>query len=270
MVCWGRLAADVWDGFFAAAISKDAAANDSALILDARIKHWTDVILPTIPLLAPEYPPESLRLRQHTIVQNSLDQLRLMLFRQTMLTSRYDADVAGLCRDLAVNIVQRIKPHLQESVAGQPTSFRFPMASCLGGAMLILATLNFRGTPYIASDDHSRARCEEAYVEATNMLAALASSLPLARRIKDDFAEYEKLHQQTVDPTKLNIGHDDSIGKLELFPFTALDFTQQFGFNPGADTNNTYTNGSSSSTLNTDPWSLGVVAKEGRYGVPWI
>ncbi|KAJ4350421.1 uncharacterized protein N0V89_009042 [Didymosphaeria variabile] len=56
MVCWGRLAADVWDGFFAAAPSKDGVANDNALILDARIKHWTEVVLPTIPLL-PRVPP---------------------------------------------------------------------------------------------------------------------------------------------------------------------------------------------------------------------
>ncbi|OAF99922.1 uncharacterized protein CC84DRAFT_1168833 [Paraphaeosphaeria sporulosa] len=269
MVCWGRLAADVWDGTFAAAMSKDRVANDNALILDARIKHWTDVILPTIPLLPHEFPPEPRQLRQHTIVQNSLDQLRLLLFRQTMLSLRYDPDVACLCRDLAINIVQRIKNH--QGDVGQPTSFRFPMASCLGGAMLILATLNFRDMPCIPSDNHSLTQSEEAYGEATSILADLSPGLALARRIKKDFADLESLYRQTVDPTELNFGNDGPVERQELFPYTSLDFTQQFGFDNEADANNRHTNGSSSaSTLNTDLWSSIFATKEGKYGVPWM
>ncbi|KAF2438015.1 hypothetical protein P171DRAFT_372491 [Karstenula rhodostoma CBS 690.94] len=269
MVCWGRLAADVWDGFLAAAMSKDGLASDNALILDARIKHWTDVILPTIPLLPPEFPPEARQLRQHTIVQNSLDQLRLLLFRQRMLSLRYDADVAFLCRDLAINIVQRAKSH--QGDASQPTSFRFSMASSLGGAMLILATLLFRDLPYIASDDRSLTHSEEAYGDATSILVDLALGLALARRIKKDFAELENLHRQTIDPTELNFGHDLPVDTKELFPYTSLDFTQQLGFNAGVDPDNRHTNGSgSTSTLNTDLWSSVFATKEGKYGVPWM
>lgn len=269
MVCWGRLAADVWDGFFAAAISKDGVASDNALILDARIKHWTDVIFPTIPLLPPEFAPEPRQLRQHTVVQNSLDQLRLLLFRQTILSLRYDADVACLCRDLAINIVQRIKNHKGD--ASQPTSFRFAMASCLGGAMLILATLLFRDMQYITSDDRSLAHSEEAYADATAILADLAPGFALARRIKKDFAELGNLHRQTVDPTELNFGHDLPVGRQELFPYTPLDLTRQSDFSAEADPNNRHMNGSGSvSTLNTDLWSSLFATKEGKYGVLWI
>ncbi|KAL5447334.1 hypothetical protein PMIN07_009661 [Paraphaeosphaeria minitans] len=269
MVCWGRLAADVWDGFFAATMSKDGVASDNALILDGRIKHWSDVILPTIPLLPPEFSPETRQLRQHTIVQNSLDQLRLLLFRQTMLSLRSDADVACLCRDLAIDMVQRIKNHKGD--ASQPTSFRFPMASCLSGAMLILATLRFRHMPYIASDDRSLSHVEEVYGDATSILADLAPGLALARRIRKDFAELDNLHRQTVDPTELNFGHELPVDRQELFPYTSLDFTQQFRFNGEVDSNNGHANGlSSASALNTDLWSSIFATKEGKYGLPWI
>jgi hypothetical protein len=269
MVCWGRLAADVWDGFFAAATSKEGVARDNALMLDARIKHWTDVILPTIPLLPLEFPPEVRRLRQHTIVQNSLDQLRLLLFRQTMLSVRYDTDIARLCKDIAINIVQRVKSHKGD--VGEPTSFRFPMASSLGGAMLILATLLFREMPYVASDDRSPIYPEEAYGDATSILASLASGLALARRIKNDFSEVESLHQQTVDPTELNLGHDYPADTKHIFPYTSLDFTHQSGFNTEVDSNERHGNGlGPASTLNTDLWSSVFATKGGKYGVPWI
>jgi hypothetical protein len=269
MVCWGRLAADVWDGFFAAATSKEGVAHDNALMLDARIKHWTDVILPTIPLLPLEFPTEVRRLRQHTIVQNSLDQLRLLLFRQTMLSFRYNADIACLCKDIATNIVQRAKSHKGD--ASEPTSFRSPMASSLGGAMLILATLLVREMPYVVSDDRSPTYPEEAYSDASSILDNLASGLALARRIKNDFSEVENLHHQTVGPTELNFGHDYPADTKELFPYTSLDFTHQSVFNAEVDPKERHADGlGSASTLHTDLWSSEFATKEGKYGVPWI
>lgn len=269
MVCWGRLVADVWDGLFAASTSKEGIVGNNALILDARIKHWTDNVLPTIPLLPLECPPETRQLRQHTIVQNSLDQLRLLLFRQTMLSLQYDTNIACQCRDIAVNIVRRAQGHSGE--AGQQTSFRFHLASSLAGATLILATLLFRDHSYIEPDERSAAYSKEAYDDAIRILTNLASGLVLARRIKNDFVEVENLHQQTIDSTELNFGYVLPADTKELFPYTSLDYTQQSGFSSEAGSGSRVTNESgSASALNSDLWSSVFEIKEGKYGVPWI
>ncbi|KAL1610214.1 hypothetical protein SLS60_001879 [Paraconiothyrium brasiliense] len=263
MVCWGRLAADVWDGFFAAATLRDGEADDNALVLDARIRHWTDVVFPTIPLLPPEYPPEARQLRQNTIVLNSLDQLRLLLFRQAMLGLRCDLDFVAVCKDLANNIVSRTKAHSGD--VNLPICFRFSMASSLSSAILVLATILLRNFQYLGAD------VEEAYREATNLLANLASGLALARRMRSDFSGVDNLIQEAAVSTELNFDHVLSADTRELFPYTSVDFTQQSGFSADADLGNAHANGSGSvSSLNTDLWSTVSAGKEGKYGVPWI
>lgn len=269
MVCWGRLAADVWDGLFAATVSKDGMASENALIFDARIKHWTEVVLPTIPLLPPEYPPEPRQLRQHTIVRNSLDQLRLLLFRRTMLSLEYDAETACACGDLAVKIVQRTKAHASDT--NEPTSFRFYMASSLGAAILILGALLFREIPYIGLHDSPSTYSEEAYGDATTLLNELASGLALGRRIKNDFADVENAYQQVLSSEKFGFGRTMGADGKELFPYTELDFAQQPGVGAETAAQSGQANGSNSTgALNTDLWSSVFETRAGKYGVPWF
>lgn len=269
MVCWGRLAADVWDGLFAATVSKDGIANDNTLMFDARIKHWTDVVFPTIPLLQPEYPPEPRQLRQYTIVQNSLDQLRLLLFRQTLLSLQYDTETARMCGDLAIKIVQRAKAHTSD--ANDPLSFRHHMASSLGSAMLTLMVLLFRDMPYISLNDHSTTQLEEAYNDANTILTDLASSLGLARRIKNDFADIEAARQQAMSSAEFGFGGTVAADMKELFPYTSLDFAHQHGIGAESYVHGSHANGSSSAlALNTDLWSSVFATRQGRYGVPWM
>lgn len=269
MVCWGRLAADVWDGLFAATVSKDGIANDNTLMFDARIKHWTDVVFPTIPLLQPEYPPEPRQLRQHTIVQNSLDQLRLLLFRQTLFSLQYDAETARMCGELAAKIVQRAKAHTSDANDSLP--FRHHMASSLGSAILVLTVLLYRDIPYISLNDHSMTQFEEAYNEANSLLTDLSSSLGLARRIKNDFAEIETARQQALSSAELGFGGTMAADIKDMIPYTSLDFAHQHGIGAESNVLGGHANGTSaSSTLNTDLWSSVFATRQGKYGVPWI
>ena len=263
MVCWGRLAADIWDGLFAATVVKDGISNDHRLMFDARIKHWTEVVLPTIPLLSPEYPPEPRQLRQHTIVQNSLDQLRLLIFRETMLNSQYDAEIASTCGELAIKIVQRAKVHSTD--VNERSPFRFSMASSLGSAMLMLAISLVRDIAYTGLN-------EEAYNDANAILDDLAAAnFALARRIKHDFADIEVARQQVLSPTEFGFGNTLGADSKDIFPYTSLDFAQQSVAGADAAVSAGHVKGSAStSTLNTDLWSSVATAREGRYGVPWI
>lgn len=263
MVCWGRLAADVWDGLFAATVVKDGISNDHRLMFDGRIKHWTEVVLPAIPLLSPEYPPEPRQLRQHTIVQNSLDQLRLLIFREALIGSQCDAEIANACRELAVKIVQRAKVH--SSDVNEQTPFRFYMAASLGSAMVMLATSLVRDIAYVGLN-------EEAYNDANAILDDLATAnFALARRIKRDFAEIETARQQIPSPTEFGFGNALGADLQDILPYTSLDFAQQSVAGAEATlSSGTFKGPSSASTLNTDLWSSEAAAREGRYGVPWI
>ncbi|KAJ4298829.1 hypothetical protein N0V90_004071 [Kalmusia sp. IMI 367209] len=266
MVCWARLASEVWDSHFAASISQDSTTSENALMLDNRIKHWTDIILPTIPLLSPEYPPEPRQMRQHTIVHNSLSQLRLLLFRQAMLSLQYDAEIGRTCGDIALTIVQRAELHAGDTKL--PTSFRFHIATSLGSAILNLSTLLTRNLVAVGLNEH-RADYLQGYRDALSVLADLTPGLALARRIRKDFVKLEPiLNLDDIDV--FQIQHIIPANIKDIFPYTSLDFARQGG--PGFSGNEAVATKKDplSTILMTDLWSEVCKGGEGKYGVPWI
>lgn len=267
MVCWARFASEAWDSHFAASVAQSL-TSANALVLDARIKDWTDIVLPSIPLLPPEYPPEARQMRQYSIVYNSFSQLRLLLFRQTMLSLEYDSDIGRTCGDIALTIVQRAEVHSED--ARMPTSFRFYLSASLASAMLVLGTLITRELVAIGLNDRW-SDYMQGYRDATSMLATLASNLALARRVQKDFAELDPVlnemdvfHTQHLLPTNIK----------EIYPYTSLDFARQAGSMSAVGEKESIAKGEEASattaTLTTDLWGEVCQGGEGKYGVPWI
>jgi len=267
MICWSRLAGDVWDGLFAATIAKDGVDSDNARMYNDRIKHWSEAIRDTIPLLPTGYLAESRKLRQQASVHNSMDQLRLLLFRQSLLSLQYNGELERLCGDLALNIVQRIQTYNSEE--NQLGSFRFCMASSLGSAVLVLSVLLTGGPTSVGSRDRWEMYAN-GYREAMMILGQLASSFTLARRILDDFAAVERVLDDMMG-TEQPYPHHVPTNIRDMFPYTCLDFSQQSTASGGdVPTDGQAVESGAESTLNTDLWSSVFTAKEGKYGVPWV
>ncbi|KAF2641039.1 hypothetical protein P280DRAFT_300354 [Massarina eburnea CBS 473.64] len=266
MICWGRLAADVWDGHFAATILKRGAEGENALILDARIRQWIEEVLPTVPLLPPDasdLSPDLRQLRQHTLVHTRLSQLRLLLFRQVMLSLRYDAERARVCSELALDVIERVRQHTAEP--NHPSSFRFPMTSSLASALLVFSLLLVRDLSTIDLQDYWNVYFE-GFQKTRKMLHHLSQHFPLAGRILDDFKD--------VVPVVLAVAKQFRPGEpfpqhvvpanvRDLFPYAELDFAQQ----PvnGGDVEMGESAGGGGLGME---FELG--RKRGRYGVPWI
>lgn len=68
MIAFAKFAGEVWDQIFSAGSQNGASKGEAAAVLDARIKHWLDTVLPTIPLLPPSGAPTQRHLRQHILV----------------------------------------------------------------------------------------------------------------------------------------------------------------------------------------------------------
>lgn len=69
MVAFGKFAGEVWDQVFSASAAKNNALDKVVFALDARIKHWQDTILPTVPLLSVSGAPSRTQLRQQNLVR---------------------------------------------------------------------------------------------------------------------------------------------------------------------------------------------------------
>lgn len=289
MIQWGKLIGDVWDRMFAAAATATQGIDsESTAILDAKIKHWTEVYLPAIPLRPRDgQTPETRHQRQHTLVYTRLNHLRLLLRRRMMISLRYDGSTGRLCGDLAIANTQLIKSHAAD--AKSPSSFRYHMVASLGGSILILATLLVRDLASIGLQDQQSAYAES-FRDALAILQDLSIYLQAARRVIDDFRDIVNvvttiLHQQQV--AAQNHGQEEGLqtGSLfpanidDLFPYGALDFAQQAGSvisetgrgagGGGGDAHGQWTG--SGQEMGVDSWDFELHPNSvGGYGVPWI
>jgi hypothetical protein len=262
MACWGRLSADVWDGLFDAAVIKNGINSENALILDAQIKHWTEIILPTIPLLSLDQPPELVRLRQHILIHTRLSLLRLYIFRQFMLSLKYDGERGRVCGDLAVEIVQRIRDYSAEM--SPLNSFRFHMATSLNAPLLVLSTLCLRDLASIGLQDSWKVYAD-GFGEALEMIRNFSQHTNVARRILADFREIIPVVIKVLDQQQDGQSFPQHLvpaNVKDLFPYSSLDFAQQSGgstFNVDTDP-----------TQASDTWDFEMFEREGKYGVLWI
>ncbi|KAF2472467.1 uncharacterized protein BDR25DRAFT_302638 [Lindgomyces ingoldianus] len=281
MVSWAKLAGDVWDQVFAPGAARRGVDGENAAVLDARIKHWTEAVLPTIPLLPTDQPPEVRHLRQHVLVHTRLNHLRLLLRRRTMVRLKYDGSTGRLCGDLAIDIVQRIKAHTPEAKA--PSSFRFHMTASLGSAILILATLLVRDLASIGLQDKQSAYADS-FRDGVSILHDIAIYLQAARRVADDLKDI--VHVVTAVLSQQQ-GQDGVITQNviplnidDLFPYSTLDFAQQGGWGEYhgslgmAGWNGTGGTGAAggmdNQMTNLDSWDFELQPHSGGHGVPWI
>lgn len=291
MIQWGKLIGDVWDRVFAAAATATHGIDsESTAILDAKIKHWTEVYLPAIPLIPKDgQTPETRHQRQHTLVYTRLNHLRLLLRRRTMISLRYDGSTGRLCGDLALANTQLIKSHAVD--AKGPSSFRYHMAASLGGSILILATLLVRDLSSIGLQDQQAAYADS-FQDALAILQDLSLYLQAARRVLDDFRDIVNVvttilnqQQNSAKGQGQTQGHDSlQSGNLfptnidDLFPYGTLDFAQQAGaglsdtgrVGSGGDAHGQWI-GSGANIEGTDSWDFELQPTGGGgYGVPWI
>lgn len=200
-----------------------------------------------------------------------MNHLRLLLHRQTMVTLSYDVATGRLCGELAIDIVRKISQHDNET--SEPSSFRFHMATSLGGAILILATLLVRPVLPLGLEEHHTAYAES-FRQGLTILRKLTVYLQAARRIANDLEDIIHvvllvLNQSLLAPRD-NFAAALPTNMDDLFPYTSVDFAQQSGLiNP--QFNDGHGSGDYDGTNTMDSWDteLQPLASNG-YGVPWL
>lgn len=199
-----------------------------------------------------------------------MNHLRLLLHRQTMVTLSYDVATGRLCGDLAIDIVQSIGRLDHE--ASQPSSFRFHMATSLGGAILILATLLVRPLSPLGLENNHGAYADN-FRHGLAMLHQLALYLQAARRIVSDLEDIIQVVLLVLDQPSF-APQDSLINTLpinvdDLFPYASLDFAQQSGVMG-------YYSGEEGGTFDYDgsnalgSWGMETRPLVNGYGVPWL
>ena len=199
-----------------------------------------------------------------------MNHLRLLIHRQTMVSLSYDLATGRLCGDLAIDIVQSIGQHGHE--ASQPSSFRFHMATSLGGAILILATLLVHPLSPAGLEKNHSAYADK-FRHSLAMLRQLALYLQAARRIVSDLEDIIQVVLLVLDQPSFS-PQGSLISALptnmdDLFPYTSLDFAQQagmMGYNVG-DEGGTF---DYDGTNTLDSWGNETRPLANVYGVPWI
>lgn len=267
MACWGRLAADVWDGLFEAAVVKNGFHGNNAILLDAQIQHWTNAVLPSIPLLPRDQQPNVKQQRQSIVTDTRLALLRLFIFRQAMLSLKYDAEQGRVCGDLALEVVQRISAHTNKTES--LSSFRFHMTTALGSAMLILSTLIFRDLAPIGLHDRKNDYLN-GFIQALHVIEQFSQHTSVARRILSDFKDIVAFFKQIWN----TISKEEREGTewfpqflvppnlKDLLPYQSLDFAQQHaGSGLSMDTH---------PAQDSDGWEFDVHGREGTCGVLWV
>ncbi|KAK4561341.1 hypothetical protein LTR86_004658 [Recurvomyces mirabilis] len=201
MIAFARFTGHIWDKMYAANTTNAAVDTEAITILDAQIRHWTDTVLPKIPLVPATREPEKRHLRQHLLVTT-----------------------------LASDIVLQIVPLSDE--ANQPSSFRFHMTVSLSSALLILATLLCRPLIEIQMQDHRPAYIER-FRQALYVLQQLGSGLQAARRVIDDLKDITNVVVALIEqPSPAQRSHQMALPQdvNALFPYGAVDFAQQTGY----------------------------------------
>ncbi|PSN75475.1 hypothetical protein BS50DRAFT_671616 [Corynespora cassiicola Philippines] len=271
MIFWARLVGDIWDRVFAVSATKKGLENDVPVVLDARIKHWTEFVLPSIPLLPPDHAPELRHRRQHTLVHTRLNHLCLLVRRPQLLSLAYDATTARYCGDLALDTVQRIRPHSAD--ARLPNSFRHCMAAALASALLPLCALLVRDlAPIGLAEQHPF--YAEAWRDAMAVLHELAHSLPLARRVLDDYKDVAAVVGSAVQQVQMGGSVVGAVpqGVEDLFPYKCLDFGMQgrVGGTGGEESWGQQQQQQWSEGQGAEGWDAEILARETGWGVLWV
>jgi len=195
-----------------------------------------------------------------------------------MVSLTYDASTGRLCGELAIDIVQQIKIHNAETT--QPSSFRFHMATSLGGAILILATLLTRPLSVIGLQDNQPAYAEN-FREGVAMLRDLATYLQAARRIADDLEDIIQVVTSVLNQARI-APQEEFMSVVpanidNLFPYGAIDFAQQTGLpdehvsDGGGGASRSGSGMFTYDALNSlDSWHNELQPTVNGYGVPWI
>jgi hypothetical protein len=149
-----------------------------------------------------------------------------------MVSLSYSTADGKICGEVAMDIVTELQKYAEE--ADKPSSFRFHMATSLGGAIIILATLLCRDISSLGLQD-SRSAYAESYQNGILLLRALASSLNAARRVLEDMKDItsvvDNMLEQMDNPP---IGQHPSAMEMipknvdHLFPSDPLGFNVQF------------------------------------------
>lgn len=277
MIAFAKFGGEIWDQMFSAKAQRDTTCAEMIAILDAKIKHWADNVLPTIPLLPQTSPLLKRHMRQHILVHTRVNHLRLLLRRRLMVSLTYNAHDGRLCGELAMDIVRQITQHSDE--AGQPSSFRFHMAVSLGGALLILGTLLCRPLSELGLQD-LYTDYAEAFRQGLSLLEELATGLNAARRMLADLREITNVVKAIIDQpiTGFQQGLIDMPENIDnLFPYGAIDFAQQSGcgypYETFFDDNQRQGIGYDHFNTGVNGWNatdIVLQAPSQGYGVPWI
>ena len=89
MVSFAKLSGEIWDSMFSAGASKSIQSAETVAVLDAKIRHFDENVLPTIPLMPPNGNPTTRHRRQYILVHTRIYHLRLLLRRRMMVSLTY-------------------------------------------------------------------------------------------------------------------------------------------------------------------------------------
>ncbi|EJT99485.1 hypothetical protein DACRYDRAFT_101187 [Dacryopinax primogenitus] len=235
MVAYARLTGDVWDELFSARGAKES-TPETILVLDNRIKQWYENMLPTFPLIPRMGEPTRRHLRQELLITTRFNYLRLLLRRRTLIAMNYDRATGQICGDLNVDTVNRLQAFVDE--LSSPSSFRYHMATTLGGAILFLATLLARYLSQIGLQDMQPIYAES-FKTAVQMLRDLAEHLESARRILHNLQDIIHVIETLLSKSGLQ-GQEEYANFVptnldSLFAYGMLDFPAQITDGPGGD-----------------------------------
>jgi hypothetical protein len=146
-----------------------------------------------------------------------------------MISLSYDSTTGALCGSIAIDIVSQLKDHDFETI--QPSSFRFHMATTLGGAILILATLLIRPLSTIGLQQEQPIYAE-IFQEGVKMLRDLSTRLQTARHIIDNLEDIIQVVTSILDHSQSPESHEGSVNHIPanmdtMFLYGATDFAQQ-------------------------------------------
>lgn len=226
MVAFAKFSGEIWEKVFSASAGSNSA--EEVAVLDTRISHWAENVLPTIPLLPPGGQPTVRHIRQHILVHTRVAHLRLLLRRRLMVSLTYSAHDGRLCGEIAIDIVRMISQRSSE--ATEESSFRFHMAVSLSGALLILGTLLCRRLSELELQDNYTAYAE-AFRQGLALLRKLGTGLFAARRVLDDLKETISFVTALIDqpaPTPQQPLMRMPSNTEQLFPYGAVDFNHQY------------------------------------------
>jgi hypothetical protein len=222
MASWARFAGEIWDHVFSPSATRRGVSDENGKNLDAQIQNLCEVILPSLNLLPLESAPEDICRRQCAFIFIRMHTLRLLLHRHELISLDYDAHVARMCGDLALDILRRIQAC--DITITKPTSMRFDMISALGGVAFVLATLLVRNPAVVGLQDRYKPYTEG--LDSANLLIGSCSNyFPMAQRIMDDLDEVQNIVSRIL--YEANRRHDGSPWPSELVP---PDIVQKFPY----------------------------------------